>query len=198
MILKLKKRLSEGALPGVLAQQRLKPLGRLMHSVPPHDYVNASVLILFLPDGQVPLIKRVEDGFVHGGQIALPGGAWEKNESAEQAALREANEEVGLDIDTVEILGRLTPLSIPVSRYLVYPIVGYCRQQANFIPAGQEVDEIILMDLSSLEQVYRQQDESDRLPFGAPYFLCQGHKVWGATAMILSELNCLMKELPKQ
>src|SRR5512144_2331201 len=122
-------------LPGLAAQLKLAPEYRIesLRSTPPADARAAGVLILLYPhqgEWYLPLIKRVEDGLVHSGQISLPGGSQETGESLRETALREASEEIGVTCD--EVIGELSTIYIPPSNFLVAPTVGYVGRRPEF------------------------------------------------------------------
>lgn len=180
-------------LPGWPAQSTLMPEGRHRDGIP-EDLQPASVLIALYPhndEWHFPLIKRSVDGFAHSGQIALPGGRQEGTESDIETALREAEEEIDLKAEAVEILGLTSPLPIPVSRYLVQPVVGYIHSRPILTPDAREVEQIFSVSLSTLRNIESQFETHHFAGRGwkIPYFEINGHKVWGATAMILSEFK---------
>lgn len=156
------------------------------------------VLIYF--EGENPyfvLTRRTESVALHKGQVSLPGGAREDREDLEETARREASEELGIALDRIDILGPpLTPLYIPASGFWVTAFVGYCRERPQFSPEPGEVNELIyvplysLLDSSIVERetwVIRGEDVS------VPFFHINGHKVWGATAMMLSEFAAMLQ-----
>jgi len=151
-------------------------------------------LVLFHPHDGVPhvvLTVRSKHLPSHRGQVSLPGGAVESGETIEEAALREAEEEVGLARAEVRVLGRLSPLHIPASGYILYPVVGVTVLRTALTPAEAEVErilEIALGDLMDPERLRVESREMRGQPVEVPFFLLGGEKVWGATAMILAEL----------
>lgn len=159
----------------------------------------ASVLVLFYPVDNEPhivLIKR-ESGVgadKHRGQVAFPGGKLEPSDAdLSMAALRESHEEIGVSPHEVRLLGALTPLYIPVSNFLVHPFVGVAEQRPNFFPDPSEVAYIIETPLAALQDKRNRKMKEMTLGNGfvlpdVPYFDIQNETVWGATAMILSEL----------
>lgn len=186
-------------LPGPDAQLEMAPTGRGLPD-DPHDHLAAVLIALIWKENrwQFPLIHRVEDGYAHGGQIGLPGGRKEADETPEETALREAHEEVGLDPERVTLLGRLSPLPVPVSKTQVMPIVGLVDGVPDLAPDPKEVQSIFLVGIDDLlgEEKVRQETRTLRLgEFHIPYYFFQGHKVWGATAMMLSELRTLLKQV---
>lgn len=204
-------------LPGITAQARMAPRMRLD---PPYDPYpkharEAAVLILLFPcpaqpTGETsspqicfPLITRPQDGGPHAGQIALPGGFRKDGELfPEETALREAMEEVGISPNSVSPIVRLTPLYIPVSNVAVVPVVASSMEVPQFTPDPREVAGIHVLDLQGLggevgESEFVGSVESS--PRRAPCYQPNGLKVWGATAMILAELEELHRitmELP--
>ncbi len=189
----------EAPLPGWKAQRRMIPEGRATQ-FSAHDLKDASVLLaLHQTDaGWVfPLIQRSADGFAHSGQIALPGGRKEAGESDTETALREAWEEVNIIPEEVIVIGKLTPLPIPVSNHLVQPVVGHLLSPPDLIPDQREVAHVFtvkVQDLMALEIITEQRVFKGRT-WEIPFLDIYGHKVWGATAMILSEFRALLKRL---
>jgi 8-oxo-dGTP pyrophosphatase MutT (NUDIX family) len=126
----------------------------------------------------------------HGGQVSLPGGVVDPHETYEQAALREAHEEVGLAQDQVRVLGALTPLDIPVSGFRLHPIVGASETEPHLTPADDEVARILDIDVDTLlarDCLIHTARERDGVAFTIPGFHVDGVEIWGATAMVLAE-----------
>jgi 8-oxo-dGTP pyrophosphatase MutT (NUDIX family) len=163
----------------------------------------AALVLLYPSDGQwwLPLTLRASTLPHHTGQVSLPGGRLDPNESVEQAALREAYEEVGLIAEHVDVIGRLTPLAIPASGHLLHPVVGIAEGRPTFRVAADEVARLIEVPVSFLadaQQVRWQQLERTYPPGGlmeVPYFDIEGAHLWGATAMVLAELLTVLDEL---
>ncbi|MFC3881657.1 NUDIX hydrolase [Algoriphagus namhaensis] len=168
----------------------------------PSNHRKGAVLILFYPDSQevcFPLIKRPSYEGVHSGQIAFPGGKYElEDANLEQTALREAQEEVGVDPSRVEILGEMTSLFIPPSNFLVSPFIGITSQKPEFVREEKEVDRILLPTVKELLSPSIRKEKkfnfARNLVLDTPYFEIDGEVVWGATAMMLSELLHLIDE----
>ncbi|MBI39307.1 MAG: hypothetical protein CMF59_06885 [Leptospiraceae bacterium] len=142
--------------------------------------------------GLFPLILRPGNQGPHSGQISLPGGKREANESLEETALRETEEEIGLNATEIQVLGSLTPLYIPVSGFAVYPYVGWYSRSPEFKRDPLEVDEILFYDMLRLSHPdYRTvYDFSyNGRQFQSPGFRLDNRIIWGATAMILMELT---------
>ena len=190
-------------LPGLVAQIKFAPEYRLpgLREDPPANARPAGVLILLYPhhgEWHFPLMKRVEDGLTHGGQISLPGGSQEAGESIRETALREACEEVGAACTEVDVLGQLTTIYIPPSNFLVTPTVGQVDYRPDFKCDPREVAELIEVPLSTLfdPKVVRREPWTLRgTQVEVPFFQIGLHKVWGATAMILSEFKMILETM---
>lgn len=162
----------------------------------------AGLLLVFPIDDRAHLVLTVRADTLgrHGGQVSLPGGVVEPGEPFEDAALREAHEEIALDRTQVRIVGRLTALEIPVSGFRLHPIVGVADRRPVLRPAAGEVAEILevpldnLMSPATLGLVERRRGG---LVVAAPAFLHGGHEVWGATAMVLAEFLTLLGWRPR-
>jgi 8-oxo-dGTP pyrophosphatase MutT (NUDIX family) len=135
----------------------------------------------------------------HTGQVSLPGGRVDDGETFEAAALREATEEIGIDPGAVDLLGRLTPLHIPVSGFLLHPIVGYTSMRPAFQRAEWEVARIIEAPVAQLSEpgvikreIRTRVVNGQSIDVDVPYFDIDGEKVWGATAMVLSEFCAIL------
>ena len=187
-------------LPGDRAKLVLAPrpaLGRL-GSRPPADARAAAVLILLVPDAgalHLPLLMREHVvGDVHSGQIALPGGGSEHGEDAISTALREAEEELGIDPHAVEVLGALTPQWIPVSGYVVTPVVGTCACRPELRRDPVEVAGTLWTTVETLHAqplVVRPWHRNGEVMERPGWELEEGF-LWGATAMILAELLAII------
>ena len=160
----------------------------------------AGVLILLYPDGNglsFFLTRRTETVEAHKGQISLPGGAQEPGESLRETALREACEELGIERACVEIIGEpLTPLYIPASGFRSTPFVAFTPARPQVTPEIGEVVEIIETPLETImdEKNIAEEEANIRGYTGiVPYFNVNGHKVWGATAMMLGELAEMLR-----
>lgn len=156
----------------------------------------SGVLLLFYQNhGSVyfPLIKRPHYPGVHSGQVGFPGGKMEPSDpDILFTALREAEEEIGINASKVEVLGQLSDLYIPTSNFLVSPVVGFVPEKPSFIPEQREVARIIATEVISLfHPEVRKQTQlavGGGMYLDTPYFAVEEEIVWGATAMILSEL----------
>ena len=181
-------------LPGVDAQLRMAPVprGGWKPGFAPDQAKPAAALLLVYPaDGRavILLTKRASALPNHAGQVSLPGGALDRGESIEDAALREAEEEVGLARGGVRLIGRLTPLHIPVSGFVLHPVVGVAASRPVMRPEPGEVDRIIeapVRDLLDPARHHRVNRAIGAYEFEMPYFDLDGEQVWGATAMVLA------------
>jgi 8-oxo-dGTP pyrophosphatase MutT (NUDIX family) len=143
----------------------------------------------------VVLTVRADTLERHGGQVSLPGGVVEPGESFEQAALREAHEEIALPLDGVRVLGALTPLDIPVSGFRLHPIVAARTARPALTPSDGEVARILEIDVDELLQpscVRVTQRERDGRTLTVPGFHLHDVEIWGATAMVLAEFLALL------
>jgi 8-oxo-dGTP pyrophosphatase MutT (NUDIX family) len=152
----------------------------------------AVLLALFKKNNEwyFPLIKRPMHERNHPGQIALPGGAKEEDEKLNYTAIREAFEEVGIKTESVDIIGKLTPLPVPVSGYLIYPFIGILKKEPKWILNEDEVDELIITKVSELvntDNYYSETWELHGNKVEVPHFRINDHVIWGATASVLSE-----------
>lgn len=202
----LRRRLA-APLPGRAAQFRMAPAFRQddeLARVDDKPCREAAVLALLhpLPDDDAPalvLTVRPPDMAHHAGQVAFPGGRREPGEALPETALREAAEEVALDPRGVELLAQLTPLYIPPSNFCVYPYLGAVTNFPELYPDDAEVAQILHTPLTRLLHPETRRAEPWTLRgrrVVVPYYAIDGHKVWGATAMMLSEMLALFDEGP--
>jgi 8-oxo-dGTP pyrophosphatase MutT (NUDIX family) len=190
-------------LPGRVAQIRMSIRPRLGLEVRPpgHQPRQGGVLILLYPENgrlHFPLTRRTETLEDHKGQISLPGGAREDDEPLEWTALRETHEELGVDSQSVQVLGALTPLYIFPSDYCVTPYVAARSDRPTFVPDPVEVAEVLEVPLLTLLDPAIRREEEWVLygtPTRVPFYQIGEHKVWGATAMVLSEFAAVLGSL---
>lgn len=154
----------------------------------------AGVLLLLYPWQQelyIILTLRQGNLTAHSGQISLPGGKREGQETVQATALRETEEEIGVSPESVELVGRLTCLYVAASNFCIYPFVGFRLSRPVFQPDAQEVAELIETPLSLLfDSTIRREAIWSFAKYGkrrVPFFQIYSHQVWGATAMILNE-----------
>ncbi|GAB2773135.1 CoA pyrophosphatase [Rhabdobacter roseus] len=183
-------------LPGNAAHARMISQSRLRLAMKPNERTRKSaVLILFYPyQGEVylPLILRPAYDGVHSGQMAFPGGRYERtDESLIRTALREAQEEIGIRLTDVKVLGQLTELFIPPSNFYVLPVVATMPYRPDFYPDPREVEQVLevkFREMSDKSIIGESEIQVRGVPIQAPHYLVQSYKVWGATAMMISEL----------
>jgi 8-oxo-dGTP pyrophosphatase MutT (NUDIX family) len=192
-------------LPGPTAHEMLRatPVGKIIpkfeHKTPAKP---GSVLILLYPQNNgvcFPLIKRPDYSGAHSGQVSFPGGKAEEGEDLIDTALREANEEIGIDRNQIEVLGKLSNFFVIPSNFIITPVVGVVHQPPLFIPDQREVAKILTGQLDDIvkEDAVRIKEimAAGKYAMRAPHFEIEGEIVWGATAMILNELRMVLKEI---
>lgn len=187
-------------LPGDAAKAPLAPRparGRLGRAAPA-DARTAAVLILLVPeDGRLHLpllLRESHQRDVHSGQIALPGGGSDPGEDAVATALREAQEELGIEPQSVEVIGALSSQWIPVSGYVVTPVVGVSARRPTLRPDPSEVAGALWTTVERLQSqavVVRPWIRAEQVMERPGWDLEEGF-LWGATAMILAELLALI------
>jgi 8-oxo-dGTP pyrophosphatase MutT (NUDIX family) len=202
LIASLKKKL-QNPLPGEVAQLKMAPVTRarmMKLDVDLEKAKKAAVLILLFADPVVKTVlihRQAYDG-IHSNQVSFPGGKYEASDGTlQRTALRETCEEIGIKEDEIEVIGKLSELYIPPSNFNVIPFVGYIKKKPFFTPDSLEVKKVLSVplrtladessrDLQPVETSYQQRVD-------VPCFMVDGHVVWGATAMIISEFIDLIK-----
>jgi 8-oxo-dGTP pyrophosphatase MutT (NUDIX family) len=191
-------------LPGLDAHKKMASESRLKLKMPsPNERTRESaVLILFYPSENkifAPLILRPQYDGVHGGQMAFPGGRAEKeDENLIRTAMREAQEEIGVRLTDIKVIGQLTKLYIPPSNFYVQPVVGYMNHKPDFYPDAREVDKVIEIALEEIinpEIIGRKMLSVRGVDIDAPFYQIKEHTVWGATAMMIAELLTVVQEI---
>lgn len=196
------------SLPGEKAHYKLAPLLRLKElediDVEQKDSKQAAVMAVFYPDHQgkvcfVLILRKTYQG-VHSNQVAFPGGRAEKGDrDLAHTALRETEEEVGIPQEEIRVIREMTQIYIPPSNFWVNPFLGVMQSTPRLIPQEDEVEDILEVDLDdflsdsclttqTLSTSYAKNVE-------VPAFLLNGHVVWGATAMMLSEMKEVLKQV---
>ncbi len=190
------------ALPGRAAQVRMAPAPRADKGVdvdtPRPDTRQGGVLVLLYPHQErlhLPLILRPTYTGVHSGQVGFPGGGYEVGDADLAAtALREAHEEIGVQLDSITVLGQLSLLYVFASNYLVHPTVAWTPHRPTFAIDPHEVDKLLEVALLDLLNPLYQRREAWQLrgrTVQVPLYQIQDQRIWGATAMMLSELLAL-------
>ncbi|MEP6954415.1 MAG: CoA pyrophosphatase [Solirubrobacteraceae bacterium] len=164
-----------------------------------HGRTDAAVLVpLFARDGELHavLTRRRGDMRRHAGEISFPGGRQDDDEADLRAtALREAEEEIGLPADAVELLGALQPTPTIATNYAVYPFVGLIEPGHAWVPSAAEVDEVLELPLRALRDGYERRRLLRRgMPFRTDVYVVDEHLVWGATARMLGDLLARVPE----
>lgn len=194
-----------GTLPGDAAHSLMraravdKRFPNFTHTLAPRP---GAVLILLYPDGdkiRFPIIRRQEYVGAHSGQVSLPGGKTEAGENAIETALRESEEEIGVNRNLPRVIGQLSNFFVIPSNFLITPIVATIDHVPTFKPDPYEVAAVLSADLDSLVDDHAIL-EAEIIAAGqykmlAPHFILDGAMVWGATAMILNEFRHLLREL---
>jgi 8-oxo-dGTP pyrophosphatase MutT (NUDIX family) len=185
-----------------MAPEQRKPISHYEKDLP-NAFIAAVMLLVFRSpqDGQLStvLIKRRETG-IHASQIALPGGKKELDDPDLIAtAIRETQEEISVDPAELEVLGKLSPVYIPPSKFLVTPVVAWYHGNFNFIRQENEVSEVFIVPLRSFIDRELQFVSEFRMHTGqltnAPAYRLGEQVMWGATAMIFSEFSEVIKDL---
>lgn len=194
----------ENNLPGISAHQEMivgnRPL-RLSDVNDIESYREAAVAIICFPfDSEIHVIltERTKYEGNHSGQISFPGGKMElSDQDLEAAARREAFEEIAWQLDSTNLIGELTQLVIPISKYVVTPFLYFTNSIQTFKPDPREVESVFHFPVNLLKDEHIKKKKTIDLGMGmklkdAPYFEINNQVVWGATAIILSELKAMI------
>ena len=189
-------------LPGLEAQLKMvtdpRP-GNMVYTEVLDSSKTAGVLVLLYFKGTqsfIVLTRRTDLVEHHQAQISFPGGRQEEGETLEQTALRETCEELGISSSEIQILGPLTPLYIPPTNYCIYPLVARLQKLPQFKPSPYEVAEVLELPLRHLIDPHTRKKEIWTLrgkKVQVPFYYFKGHKIWGATAMVLAEFVEILK-----
>ena len=198
--------IAQSSLPGIDSQLKMSPPFRKELIAQQQELMKqsrkAGVMALFYPNikgiTHLVLILRKTYHGVHSAQIGFPGGKLEPEDSSiEYAALRETYEEVGVPIESVKVIKALTEVYIPPSNFTVYPFIGITENTPIFTKQDDEVEAIIELQLQELfhdgNQTSQRVMTSLNMEVEVPAFELNGYLVWGATAMMLSEIKDLLK-----
>jgi len=187
-------------LPGEVAQKEMLAIPRVDVQFPKSEEhaIPSAVLILLYQDKddiRFFLTERTEHVQHHKGQISLPGGSWEEGEHLHETAMREAEEEIGVPMDDIDVITELTPLFVKVTGYIIHPFVGTINYIPKLVIHEGEVNDDFSVSLKELLNPDTKKIELWTIrntPVDVPFFQFGKYKVWGATAMILSEFkHCL-------
>ncbi|MBE9467208.1 MAG: CoA pyrophosphatase [Bacteroidetes bacterium] len=187
-------------LPGEKVQRIMAPPLRLNNSTN-KTTIKSSVLILLYPlnnEIYTVFIKRAEyDGF-HSSQISFPGGKYENvDNDLSKTALRETHEEIGVNPNSINIIGQISSIYIPVSNYTALPYIGYLKEKPEFKIDNFEVSRIINVKIRELMDNKNNQTGIFKVGnklIEAPCYNANGDKIWGATAMMVSEFLKIVKQ----
>ena len=187
-------------LPGKSAQKEMMvtPQYKLIAN---KQIVPAAVLILLYPikrEWFFFLKKRTKTVEYHKGQISLPGGMVEENESLEDTAIRETFEEIGVNPKKIKIISNLTCFYVPVSGFEIFPFIGWSNKKPKTIIQSSEVSRIFSPSIKTL-MLEKTKKEKYSIVSGykvkIPFFELEGEMVWGATSVILSEFKSILKRI---
>lgn len=194
-------------LPGGDAHElfRAQPVGDVKplfdHKLPPKP--GGVIILLYQKDGKIrfPLTKRAEYTGAHSGQVSLPGGKSDLGEDVVATALRECEEEIGIDRNTIKVIGKLSDFFVMPSNFMVTPVVAAIEGDPFFKPDSHEVVRIIEAQLDDItsDNAMKQKEilAAGRYRMNAPHFEIDGEVVWGATAMMVNEFRMILREIIK-
>ena len=198
-------KINDYKLPGHDYLLKIAPPSRIKHlktNLTPEDCKTASVLMLFYPDNEndtrLVLMLRNKYNGVHSNQISLPGGKIDKiDKSLKDTALRETEEEIGLNKSRINIIGELSSVYIPPSNFNVHPFIGYTNTTPIFVPDPKEVSLILnpkldyILNMDIVESLVEVNNSTQKVPS----FIIDNHILWGATAIMVHEFVLLFKQL---
>jgi 8-oxo-dGTP pyrophosphatase MutT (NUDIX family) len=201
----IKERVSSNSeLPGWSSHKKMAviPINSITEKafIPPQDAKPASVsIILFQENNQLffLLTKRTDNVEHHKGQVSLPGGAIDENETAKNASLRETNEEIGIDSSTLESLGQLSSLYTPVSYFNIHVFLWYSKIPPQIKINDNEVDQVYKISLYELidhNVVSNTTINKSGFKINVPAYHFEKCICWGATAMIITELKDIINK----
>ena len=195
-------------LPGQIAQFQMSPpfreelLKKMESRIP--NAKKAAVMVLFYPDKNeqthlVLILRKTYKG-VHSAQIGFPGGKVEQEDgSLLQTAIRESQEEIGVNQEDIIVLKSLTNVYIPPSNFIVHPFIGTLHYTPKFSGQDEEVEDIVEVTLEDFlndkNVITNEVQTSYNVEVKVPAFKFNGHIVWGATAMMLNEVKVLLKRV---
>jgi 8-oxo-dGTP pyrophosphatase MutT (NUDIX family) len=187
-------KLSIKKLHGKKSQYKMAPSDRELRITIKETRKSAVLILLSEKQNEIYItfIKRQEYNGAHSGQIAFPGGKYDKSDrNIKETAYREAEEEIGISRKDYKIIGNLTNLFIPVSAFDVHPFIAYTKEKLVYKKQEHEVKKIFelkLNDFFNQDNIKTEIVNKDGINITIPYYFINGNKIWGATAMIMSEL----------
>lgn len=198
------EQLQTKSLGGLNSQFKMAPKMRLKYSekiIKDKNPRSAAVLALFYPDDNQQtrflLTERASYNGTHSAQISFPGGKFDQiDKNLTQTALRETFEEVGVQSENIQIIRQLSDAYIPPSNFLVAPFIGISNTKPTFIPNNEvaTVIEVLLSDLLDDQSLTSKNMSTSYMEnIDVPCFKLNNYIVWGATAMMLSEIKDLLK-----
>ncbi|TMU57655.1 NUDIX hydrolase [Flagellimonas algicola] len=195
-------------LPGEESHHKMSPLMRVQwlksNDIKKRNPKQAAVMALFYPDikqhTKMLLILRKAYQGVHSNQIGFPGGKVEDGDgNLKETALRETYEEVGVPPESVEVVKELSELYIPPSNFMVRPFMGFCAKPSPFVVQQSEVEALVEVNLYDFMDKKNRIEETLSTSYAksinVPAYKLNGYTVWGATAMMLSEIQHLLEEV---
>jgi 8-oxo-dGTP pyrophosphatase MutT (NUDIX family) len=194
-------------LPGEEAQFRMAPAYRPRLSqeeiLKNQPRLSGVMLLLYEKPGGLHIVftQRKDYNGVHGGQMSFPGGRKDEHDlDLIATALRETKEEIGIDKEQIQVIGKLTELYVQPSNFLVYPVVGYGASIEGFTPQKEEVEMVVEIPLSfflNKENINMQTEIKlfNGMVVKVPAYVYGPHIIWGATAIILSEFTFIVERL---
>ena len=161
--------------------------------------LSAVLILLFFEndDWNFFLTKRSQNVNNHKGQISLPGGVHEENESLQETAIRETEEEIGIPSQDIQLIGSLSPFYVPVSNFKISPFVGWMEKKPQVKAFDREVEKVFSISINKFILESTQKIKYDKLNgemVKIPYFDIDNEMVWGATSIILSEFKNIILE----
>jgi 8-oxo-dGTP pyrophosphatase MutT (NUDIX family) len=184
----------------VVALTRARLAARRRRDVPPGPLVKAAVLVPIVDRGEPFLVfaKRTNRVGTHRGQISFPGGRVDATDpTLLDAALREAEEEVGLPRDAVETLGALDDTETVATQFIITPFVGLVRTPVAWQPDGHEIEKVIEVPLAALRDrgnLRVEHRERGGVLHEVLFWDYQGETIWGATARIVKQYLDLLED----
>ncbi|MDA3930389.1 MAG: CoA pyrophosphatase [Prolixibacteraceae bacterium] len=190
----------EQSLPGIKAHSKMLPKGRSL------SYANkivreSAVLILLYPENNklyFCLTQRNSNLKHHPGQISFPGGRCENHDSnPSETALRETEEEIGVNSSTIKLLGQLSDVYVSVSNFNIHTFIGWVPKKPQFKLNASEVEKIITLPLHSIRKSQNHSTETINTSNGkmlVPCYKIEDYVIWGATSMMIAELEVLLEK----